>query len=95
MKKLNEEILRDLELKAGVKGNFEVIESDELGVDEAYDDDVIESLGLDRDKNIYSYSLVNENDESDLYTLEYDENGTLLTIHDFDDEMMPLNIYTK
>ncbi|QPI17025.1 hypothetical protein [Staphylococcus phage vB_StaM_SA1] len=93
--KKSEEVLKDLELKAGAKGNFEVIESDELGVEEAYDEEVIENLGLDVDENIYSYSVVNENDDSDLYTLEYDKNGTLLTIHDFDEEMMPLTIYTK
>lgn len=95
MAKLNEEVLRDLQLRGEVDGEYEVLESNELGVDEGYgtESGLIEELGLDQDSSIFSYSVVNVNDENDMYTLEYSHEGVLLTIHDYDEDFVPETIY--
>ncbi|WPH64139.1 hypothetical protein [Staphylococcus phage vB_StaM_PB50] len=95
MTKLNEEVLRDLQLRGEVDGEYEVLESNEIGVDEGYgtESGLIEELGLDKDSSIFSYSVVNVNDENDMYTLEYSHEDVLLTIHDYDEEFVPETIY--
>lgn len=93
MKKLNEEVLRDFQARTEIDGEFEVMESDELGVDEAYNNELIKELGLDEDSSVFSYAIAEENDETNVYTLEYSHEGVLLTIHDYDEDYEPQTIY--
>ncbi|QDJ97747.1 hypothetical protein PALS2_122 [Staphylococcus phage PALS_2] len=93
MTKLNEEVLRDFQVRTEIDGEFEVMESDELGVDEAYDNELIKELGLDEDSSVFSYAIAEKNDEENMYTLEYSHEGVLLTIHDYDEEYVPQAIY--
>ncbi|BDE75789.1 hypothetical protein UFVDC4_00211 [Staphylococcus phage vB_SauM-UFV_DC4] len=86
MAKLNEEVLRDFQVKTEIDGEFEVMESDELGVDEAYEIELIKELGLDVDSSVFSYAISEKDDEENTYTLEYSHEGVLLTIHDIDFE---------
>ncbi|WRM43348.1 hypothetical protein [Staphylococcus phage LY01] len=93
MTKLNEEVLRDFQVRTEIDGEFEVVESDELGVDEAFEDELIKELGLNGDSSVFSYVISEENDETNMYTLEYSHEGVLLTIHDYDEEYVPQTIY--
>ncbi|QQM14569.1 hypothetical protein CPT_MarsHill_035 [Staphylococcus phage MarsHill] len=93
MAKLNEEILRDFQVRTEIDGEFEVMESDELGVDEAYENELIKELGVDVDSSVFSYAIAEVNDEENMYTLEYSHEGVLLTIHDYDEDYVPQTIY--
>lgn len=75
--------LVESKLKGFNKKDYEVIESVELGIGEAYNDDEIKDLGLENNDYIMSYSLQNQSDQNDLYTAEFD-NEELLTIHKID-----------